>query len=422
MAASSDAMARPRPAWRQKVSSFRAWWMGELVHAMPERLRGAGRVPQLQLGDGELVLVEPKSAAGPDSNVALATLDAARARQAVRALLERAGESRNRARLCLGRDEALMRRVSMPGATEENLRQVLGFEMDRLTPFKAEDVYFDARVVGRDAAAGTISVLLAIARRELVDARLAALRDLGVSVQGVTLREEPGQSNTPLDLLPLDQRGERETTRERIIKRGLLAAVVALLLFALLFPVWRKRDSIIKLHPVVGKAQADAQATDTLAHDLERQVADYNFLLAKKHAAPASLAYLEEVTRLLPDNTWVQQFELKTAGKTREVQITGETASSSKLIEILEKSTLLQNAATRGTVTTGSQPNSQRFMIAAETRPRPMPESVSLAGSPVPVAVPAAPPAPAPAPAPAPQPAKVEPVKPPAKPAAAPGK
>ena len=62
-------------------------------------------------------------------------------------------------------------------------------------------------------------------------------------------------------------------------------------------------------------------------------------------------------------------------GKAREVQITGETASSSKLIELLEQSTLLQNAAPRGTVTRGSQPGSERFMIAAEARSRPQPEA-----------------------------------------------
>ena len=55
-------------------------------------------------------------------------------------------------------DEALVRRVTMPAATEENLRQVLGFEMDRLTPFRADDVYFDYRVVSRDAAAGQLAI------------------------------------------------------------------------------------------------------------------------------------------------------------------------------------------------------------------------------------------------------------------------
>jgi general secretion pathway protein L len=266
----------------------------------------------------------------------------------------------------------------MPAATEENLRQVLGFEMDRLTPFRAEDVYFDYRVMSRDAAAGTLQVLLAVARRDLVDARAAALRALGVSVQGVNVREEGAGNAATLDLLPSEQRGERDSSRERLVKIALATAMLLVLGVALLFPAWRKRETVKLLLPVTAKAQSEAQATDAVAREVERQLADYNFMVAKKQTAPAPLAYLEDLSRLMPDNTWLQQMELKNTGKIREVQITGETASSSKLIEILEQSKLLQNAATRGSITKGSTPNSERFMIAAETRARVLPESRPL--------------------------------------------
>lgn len=416
--------ARPLPPWRQKLAAFWRWWSGELVQVMPRgfaSLGGAARVPHLALQDGDVVLVEPRLAQPQDARVALEGLDPARRRSAVRALLERAGESRSRARLCLGRRDALVRKVTMPAATEENLAQVLAFEMDRLTPFRPEEVYFDHRVVSRDAAAGTVLVQLAVARRDAVDSAVAALRELGVSVQGVAVTDEaPGASG--LDLLPSEQRGDRETSRERMVKIVLALAVAGLFVAALVLPAWLKRERVVAILPAMGKAQSEAKATDALSQELERQVADYNFLLAKKHGTPPALAYIEEVSRLLPDNTWVQQMDLKTTGKTREVQITGETPSSSRLIEIFEQSSLLRNATTRGTVTRGSQPGTERFMIAAEARPRPAPEpqavsDVAPAGAPKA----AAPPAPAPPAAP-PVPAKVEPVAPKAPPKAEPAK
>lgn len=431
MAATPD-MAAPRaaPAWKQKASAFWRWWTGELSRAMPERLsawRGVGGLPALALEGGEVVLVEPREAAGAASRVAVDTLDPTRARAAVRALLERAGETRGRVRAALAANEALVRRVTMPAATEENLAQVLAFEMDRLTPFRADDVYYDYRVAARDPAAGTLSVLLAVARRDVVDARVAALRQLGLNVQGVSVRDDPTTGAAPLDLLPSDQRGERESGRERMLRRVLLALVVALFLAALLLPVWRKRQAVLVLLPQMGQAAGQAQATDALARDLERQVADYNFLLGKKHSNPPALAYLEDLSRLLPDNTWVQQLDLKQSGRTREVQISGETPSSSKLIELLSQSQLLQNPQTRGTVTRGTQPGTERFMIAAEPKPRTPPDPLPLAEVAPPPPKPAAPaanalPPPGPPAAP-PVPAKVEPVPPPkTMPAKPPGK
>jgi len=395
MAAASDVSApRAAPAWRQRLAAFWRWWVAEIREAAYERfsaLRGAASVPVVSVEGAELVLLEPR-AAGPEARTALAA-DSARARAALQAMLQRAGEVRGRVRLCLGSGDALTRRVSMPIATEENLAQVLAFEMDRLTPFRAEDVYFDFRVVSRDAAAGQVGVQLAVARRALVDEHVAKLRSLGANLQGVAVRDGAGHIVDSLELLPSEQRGERDTARERVVQRALAAAVAVLLGLALAIPMWKKRETIIALQPLVARAKQEAEATDRIAHRLERQVNDYNFLLAKKHGTYRALAYVEEVSRLLPDTTWVQQLELKSSGKNREVLITGETTSSSKLIEILEQSKLLRNATPRGTMTRGSTPNSERFQIQAEAPARELPEALPL-GAAAPEQ--AAPPPPAP--------------------------
>jgi general secretion pathway protein L len=221
-----------------------------------------------------------------------------------------------------------------------------------------------------------------MARREIVDARLERLRRLGIGVQGVSLRDEASHPGAPLDLLPAEQRGESEPRAERILRRSLAGAVVALLFAVLFLPIWQKRETAIALNPAVAKAKQDAEATDAIARNLERQVADYNFLLAKKHGAYPALAYVEEVSRLLPDHTWVQELQIKNTGKTRELQIQGETNSSAKLLETLAQSQLLQDVNSRGTVTRGSVPGSERFMMTAVTKPRPQPEALALADLP----------------------------------------
>jgi general secretion pathway protein L len=413
MATTSENLAkRPQAAAAERLAAFWRWWSGELVQLVPEAISPQGRMSRLPLVAIEAEIVTLVGAPEPAS-VDLSSMDSVRARAAVRGLLDRAGETRGRARLALGREHVLLRRVTLPLATEENLSQVVGFEMDRLTPFRAEDVYHDERVLSRDAAAGTLVALLVLARREVVDARLERLRSLGVSVQGVSVPEEPSHPGAALDLLPVQQRGEAESRVERLARRSLVAAVLALLFAVLFLPIWQKRETAIALNPLVAKAMQDAQATDAISRDLERQVADYNFLLAKKHGAYTPLAYLEEVSRLLPDHTWVQELQIKNTGKTRELQIQGETNSSAKLLETLAQSALLQDVNSRGTVTRGSVPGSERFMMTAITKPRPQPEAVALSDIPV-AAVPVTPPAatPPPASASAPAAATLQPVAP----------
>ena len=95
------------------------------------------RAPMLAIRDGEAMVIDTRPATAVQ-RATIGSLDDAQRKAAVRSLLERNGELRGRARVALGPDEVLVRRVTMPAATEENLRQVLAFEMDRLTPFKAD--------------------------------------------------------------------------------------------------------------------------------------------------------------------------------------------------------------------------------------------------------------------------------------------
>jgi general secretion pathway protein L len=400
MAAMPDTQG-PRGSGRG--GDFWRWWRSEIVRLLPERfalLGGAASLPLLLLEGDEVDALDATTSHAGENRATLTGLDEPRRRAAVRGLLEQLGETRGRARGALRHDEALVRRVTLPAATEENLAQVLGFEMDRLSPFKADEVYFDQRVVSRDSANGNIVVELAVARRETVDARVRELRALGVSVQGVAMRDETRRSLEAFDLLPSEQRGERETSRERLVRHALVGAVALLFLAALVYPVYNKREAVKAILPLVEKARKDAQDTNTVVTELERLAGDYNFLLARRHNWMPAAAYLEEISRLLPDNTWLQQMDIKTSGKTKELVLTGETASSSKLIEVLETSKAVQNAAPRGPTTRGSTPGSERFMIGAELRPRTPPEAqpITVAARPIAPQPAAAPNAPVPVP------------------------
>jgi hypothetical protein len=138
---------------------------------------------------------------------------------------------------------------------------------------------------------------------------------------------------------------------------------------------------------------------------LERAQGEYNYVLAKKYAYPGTVQLLDGVTRVLPDDTWVTQLEMRTSlhGKDsqRDLVIRGESANAGKLIALLEDSKLVEQAALRSSTTKIQPGPGEIFDLGAQVKKLPLPAPVALSSIPdaVPVAVVPAPPVPSAAPA-----------------------
>jgi general secretion pathway protein L len=382
LASPAESLLRPlrEAAERVGLPEFLQWWVGELRAMVPTQWRDrfssggaaivsadAGGWRALRPASGRLVEAARANIASPD-------LGARRA--AFRRLLEGGPSAAGNVWLALPADEALVRSVAMPLAAEEALRDAVGFELDRLTPFSAEQAYFDCRVTGRDVAAQRLSLDLAVVSRRSVDSRVAELQELGATVLGVGLFDDLAVSSSPFNLLPAERRERRATSRTTIVARSLAAVAGVLAIAALLFPLWQKREAVIGLQPRLDTAKAGADVADRLGKEIEKLGAEHNFLLAKKQGQHPAVTLIEDLSRLLPDSTWVQQLDIKTGQKIRELQLAGETGSSSQLVELLEKSGSLANANFKSPLTKGVTPGTERFLIAAEVKPRTLPEPI----------------------------------------------
>ncbi len=279
-------------------------------------------------------------------------------------------------RLTLDAGMVLQKRVSYPQATEENLQGMVGFDLDRQTPFAADQVYFHARVVERDAQRGTIDVeLTAIPRAALRDL-LQFLRAAGSRVLAIGLAGDRG--NPRIDLLPVEDRTPRRLTRAQKINLGLLGAAILLLLLALWVPILQKREAVKALIPEVGKAESEAEISRRVESEYSRLIGQYKFLTEKKYANYTAMEVVEEISKLTPDTAWLRQMDIKTNAKARELQLQGEAASASKMIELLEQSPLLQNTTQRAQTTRGQLPNTESFNVATEIKARPAPALVPI--------------------------------------------
>ncbi len=338
------------------------WWGRELAALVPPALRPKKRPPARLLWagmeDGAIVLWRVAGGARSEiGRIDLAAGEPPDRRIAFRALHDRAGA--RRLGVCLPAAQVLRKEIALPLAAAENLHEVLGFELGRQTPFTAAQAYYGQRVLRADRTAQRLHVLLGVAPRAEADKVLTQLAEWGVTPQTIVARDELEGGGDCLDLLPPRLRPK---TRRAGLWLGASMAGVTLALGAVLLavPLIKKREVIIALHPVVASAQRQAAAVDALRHEQERLETEHNFPVQQKLAVPSRVVLLEEITRILPDNTWLQQLEIRG----NDVSMIGTTLASAKLIGLFEQSALLENAHFKAPLVKG-QGGEERFQLGA---------------------------------------------------------
>jgi len=403
------------------LPAFWAWWTRELAPLVPAAPRAAVRRkllrPVLAFGQDTAVLWEPRATDGTLAYVASARVplqgDATAVQQAGRAAIDglpkvpwSAGPGAPKVVVALAPGQVLRKRLVLPAAVEPDLKQTLAYDLDRHTPFKPDELWFDAAVVGRDAQRGEIRVDWAAALRTTVAEAKKRAESFGATVAAVT-PDAPGDEGpvttgrSRLNLLPAAERPAVAWWRRWRVWAP-LAACALVALVAIVLPIWQKRAYVIALTQTTEQARVQADAASALRNQLETATNDYNYVLGRKYGFPSSVQVLEDVTKLLPDDTWLTQLDVRSAKGSkepkRELLLRGESANAGRLVTLLEDSKAFIEAAPRSPTTKIQPGPGEIFDVGAQVAPVAPPPPVQIAST----AAPASPSPPAAAPSSAP--------------------
>src|SRR4051812_43531384 len=220
---------RLRRAWRgSALPGFLRWWGGELATLVPLRWR------QAFAGGERWYVIERGTTAWQlrRSGETLAMVEADdvdttehRAASLNRALSESDPADR-RIALVLPQAQVLRRRLVLPVAARDNLRQVVGYDLDRQTPFRADDIHYGVRELDEGGPEGRFVAELAATPRAFLDPLLDELATLGVAPDRVDV--PLGHALAGVNLLP-PVRAPRRVDRRRRLNLTLLALIVLLL-------------------------------------------------------------------------------------------------------------------------------------------------------------------------------------------------
>lgn len=349
---------------RSPVHRLWRWWRGELAAMLPASWRALfaqahARVLYVTDGDELQLRIEQ---GGRDVLLSRLPLQADRALDLrVDAAL---GPRRvNRPRwLLLSGAPLLRRRITLPAAALERLREVVAHELDRQTPFRADQVVFDSRVLGVHEASQMAQVELVVLPKEKFDAALAPLGALADELSGVDVCET-GTDGAPLhcNLLPPERRQPPDRSA-MWVHLGLVAIAVLALVFALQRTLDNRAAALVRLQAQVDAQHDKAREVGALARQLQDAADGANFLSRARAATPPMLAVLADLSARIPDNTYIERF----SEQDNQIYLTGLSADAPGLVAQLQSSKLLHAVALSGTVQPDAATHRDRFTLVAE--------------------------------------------------------
>jgi general secretion pathway protein L len=341
------------------------WWVGELSAMIPDKWRELFRhdegIVTFDVHGKDIVVARVASGATTEvlrvPKVDLASKPAG----VVAETIKKSFVPGDKVVVRVPRAELLTRIVKLPITASRNLKNILKFELDRISPLDPEQVRFDYRVLNRDKAAGQIEVELRILKREVADEAVRQCRSVGLEPDSLGfIGDDPAATAQSFPLsTTASLRGQWQTWRVP----ALSALAVVLGIGALLASYSRQQDWMDGLSNELTAAKVKAHSVEVLQEEIDKAKLGMAFL-GKQKQSPLVIKVLAEVTHILPDRTWLVTFELNG----REVRIRGFSNAASSLIARFDNSPLFANSQFRSTLTKGPASDLERFDLSFEIK------------------------------------------------------
>jgi general secretion pathway protein L len=344
-----------------QMQQFWNWWTGELGSLVPawvQKIFGGGaEYLVISRDENGTTLSHLKS----DSESLLASFPADESGTEAREqyLRDNAQYAELKKVLRLTGTQGLRKQIKLPMAAEENLSQVVSFEMDRMTPFKSDQIYFSTVIVNRLKATRQIVVDLMLTPRVKLDGLLEDLSLSGWRPDLVYLAGEgkPGTYN----LLPEKFKPPRNRWPD-YINLALTVIIGSLIAMLTILPIWSAHSESQHLQAEVKRVGKIAKDVESMREESDKLLHQARFLQDKKHVEPVLVDTLEELSRVIPDGTWLNGLQFAN----RRLTIQGLSPSASSLIQRIDASAFFRNVSFVSPVTKDASNGLERFQIAGE--------------------------------------------------------
>jgi len=267
----------------------------------------------------------------------------------------------SRLELVLRPNRFVVRPLELPARASEFLDGIVRAQIDRLTPWTAADAVFGCGAPA-PAGAGKIVTTIAATTRANTEPYVAGLAALHPASLSIFTRAGEETSDL-IKVFELQAHGLLDRQRLSRLLRLVLAGTAAAAVLA------TAAGAFVGNYLDGRRAEFNGElAARRIALKLDRDGADrspFAGLARRKHDSQASVIVLEELSRILPDNTYVTTLHIDGA----TLQITGVTQDAPSLIGLMEQSRHFSRATFFAPTTHAPSDPGDRFHIEAKLEP-----------------------------------------------------
>jgi general secretion pathway protein L len=339
------------------LNEFLGWWLRQMLDLLPPNWR-----PK-DAGPARALVIDCEQAV--PATTATCTRRRSRRETTVGQINLAAPEGEPAARVRQHRNEPVVLRlrlaplerdVVLPLAAEMAAERVLKMELDRLTPFAAEEVFWSWRLVRRDRSRARLHTLVTMVPKATLQPLLDALRNFRLIPQYLEAALPDGTvRRIPL----LASRPRRVRT---LLIAGCSAAAIAV---ATVVPFAVQQRDIAELHRQIAQLKPRVDRIEALRRQGAAGAVDADIVRAEQRRVGDAARVLATLTDLLPDDTYLTAFTMRQ----RQLTMNGQSSGAARLIETLSGGALIRSPAFTAPVLRDQSSGVDTFSLHAELTP-----------------------------------------------------
>jgi general secretion pathway protein L len=342
-------------AWR--------WWLSELLALFPRAyfkrlvplrltllLRPSDAITKIAVMAGDRRLLE-ESIDHPDAS--------AETLSRLRGVID--GATRGKSFEVVGvfpESQSLARPLTLPLAAKGHLEEAVRYQIERISPFKADNTLYDIKQLGSDRGANELRLKLTIVSKDSVTELEKRAASFGFRIDRFAVEAADGSAVETLAF------NSQSASRAKLPleAKALFAAALVLTATLLLVPIISKWKEAEALEKEVSVLKPKAEQVLKLQGERDKTIALRAQVIGLKKAALPPVAVLSKLSELLDDQTFL--FDMRMEGAT--VTISGLSSDASKLAQRLGAIEVFKSVKFSGPVLRDPQSARDRFTLILE--------------------------------------------------------